>query len=153
MPYTGGQTQIEEQAWSGTKLQEWKGTHVRVEYFSRLAGSSDHVQQSDLDYHTPRRFPHLFLNGPYNQYGYDAGLSNQMKLIDNSTWEHHFMTEWSLAGTLAQINVWGINPDGKPDQSLLMEIPSLIAFRRLPCLQLSSTSHSLHQNPPLVGGL
>ena len=38
MPYVGGKSQIEKQAWSGTKSQSWKGDHVRVEYFSRLGG-------------------------------------------------------------------------------------------------------------------
>ena len=48
MPYEGGITEIKEQKWSGTKLQAWKGTHVRCEYFSRLGGSSDHIQESDI---------------------------------------------------------------------------------------------------------
>ncbi len=149
MPYDGGKTKIEEQSWSGTDLQSWKGTHVRVEYFSRLAGSSDHVQQGDLDYHTPRRFPHLFLNGPYNQYGYDAGLENEMKLSNNNTWEHHFMTEWSLSGALAQINVWGINPDGKPDQTVVMgDADGDSILDRLPPSSLSSIVLNITQPPP-----
>ncbi|KAK5195631.1 Cell wall alpha-1,3-glucan synthase ags1 [Exophiala xenobiotica] len=149
MPYDGGNTKIEEQPWSGTDLQSWKGTHVRVEYFSRLAGSSDHIQQGDLDYHTPRRFPHLFLNGPYNQYGYDAGLENQMKLSNNNTWEHHFMTEWSLSGALAQINVWGINPDGKPDQTVVMgDADGDSILDRLPPSSLSSIVLNITQPPP-----
>ncbi|KIX10110.1 uncharacterized protein Z518_01191 [Rhinocladiella mackenziei CBS 650.93] len=149
MPYEGGKTQIEEQEWSGTDLQSWKGTHVRVEYFSRLAGSSDHMQQGDVDFSTPRRFPHLFLNGPYNQYGYDAGLDNEMKLSNNSTWEHHFMTEWSLSGTLAQINVWGINPDGKPDQTVVMgDSDGDSVLDRLPPSSLSSVVLNITQPPP-----
>ncbi|EXJ62578.1 alpha-1,3-glucan synthase [Cladophialophora yegresii CBS 114405] len=149
MPYRGGKTQIESQAWSGTKLQSWKGDHVRVEYFSRLAGSSDHVQEGDVGFSTPRRFPHLFLNGPYNQYGYDAGLSNEMKLTDNSTWDHHFMTEWSLAGTLAQINVWGLNPDGKPDQTMVMgDADGDSILDRLPPSSLSSVVLNITQPPP-----
>lgn len=148
-PYTGGQTEIEEQSWSGTKLQKWKGTHVRVEYFSRFAGSSDHIQQADLDSHTPRRFPHLFLNGPYNQYGFDAGLDNEMKLTDNSTWEHHFMTEWSLSGTLAQINVWGVNPDGQPDQTYVLgDADGDSVLDRLPPSSLSSVVLNITQPPP-----
>ncbi|EXJ79989.1 alpha-1,3-glucan synthase [Capronia epimyces CBS 606.96] len=149
MSYGGGKTQIEEQPWSGTDLQSWKGTHVRVEYFSRLAGSSDHIQQGDLDYDIPRRFPHLFVNGPYNQYGYDAGLDNRMKLTTNSTWEHHFMTEWSLSGALAQINVWGINPDGKPDQTFVMgDADGDSVLDRLPPSSLSSVVLNITQPPP-----
>jgi hypothetical protein len=37
-----------------------------------LAGSSDHVQQADINSHK-RRFPHMWLNGPYNAYGFDKG--------------------------------------------------------------------------------
>ncbi|KAI1614097.1 hypothetical protein EDD36DRAFT_417944 [Exophiala viscosa] len=149
MPYQGGKSQIEEQAWSGTRVQAWKGTHVRVEYFSRLAGSSDHIQESDLNSDTPRRFPHLFLNGPYNQYGYDAGLKNQMTLTSNATWEHHFMTEWSLSGALAQINVWGINPDGQPDETIVMgDADGDSILDRLPPSSLSSVVLNITQPPP-----
>ncbi|EXJ83816.1 alpha-1,3-glucan synthase [Capronia coronata CBS 617.96] len=149
MPYEGGQSLIEEQPWSGTHLQAWKGTHVRVEYFSRLAGSSDHIQEGDVDHNIPRRFPHLFLNGPYNQYGYDAGLDNKMKLTTNSTWEHHFMTEWSLSGAVAQINVWGINPDGKPDQSFVMgDADGDSVLDRLSPSSLTSVVLNITQPPP-----
>lgn len=151
MPYKGGKAEIEEQPWSGTKLQSWKGTHVRVEYFSRLAGSSDHIQQGDLGYHTSRRFPHLFLNGPYNQYGYDAGLDNEMTLSENSTWHHHFMTEWSPSpsGVLAQINVWGVNPDGKPDQTIVMgDADGDSILDRLPPSSLSSVILNITDAPP-----
>jgi alpha-1,3-glucan synthase len=149
MPYVGGKSRIDRQAWSGTSLQSWSGEHVRVEYFSRLAGSSDHVQEGDVGFGTERRFPHLFLNGPYNQYGYDAGLNNKMKLSTNGTWSHHFMTEWSLAGTLAQINVWGINPDGKPDQTMVMgDADGDSILDRLPPSSLSSVVLNITQAPP-----
>jgi len=148
MVYHGGQQKIHAQAWSGTHLQSWKGEHVRVEYFSRLAGSSDHVQQGDLDITTQRRFPHLFLNGPYNEYGYDAGLDNEMTLTSNSTWEHHFMTEWSPSGALAQINVWGINPDGQPDQSYVMgDADGDSILDRLPPSSLSAVVLNITRPP------
>ena len=149
MSFIEGQNQIEEQKWSGTSQQAWKGHHVRVEYFSRLAGSSDHVQEGDVGFSTPRRFPHLFLNGPYNQYGYDAGLDNEMKLTDNATWDHHFMTEWSPAGALAQINVWGLNPDGHPDQTVVMgDADGDSILDRLPPSSLSSVVLNITQPPP-----
>ena len=91
-----------------------------MEYFSRLAGSSAHVQQADLDFNYQRRFPHIFLNGPYNAYGYDAGLNNEMKLVDDHTWTLNWMVEWSPNGSVVQANVWGINPDGMPDQSFVL---------------------------------
>ena len=105
--YTGGNFSLEKLPWSGTKLQAWPGEHVLVQYWSRLTGSSDHVQEADLDDTvTPRRFPHLFWQGPYNQYGFDAGLKNEM-VLDKSTglWTFDFMYEWP---TIAQVNVWGI---------------------------------------------
>ena len=117
MPYKGGNSTIDLQPWSGTKQQKWKGQHVRVEYYERLSGSSAYRQEGDHDFGTARRFPHLFLNGPYNQYGFDAGLPNDLKMLNDSNWGRHFMTEWPA---VAQINVWGINPDGKPDQSYVM---------------------------------
>lgn len=111
-PYVGGTEDIEKQPWSGTKLQAWKGEHVRVEYYSRLGGSSDHVQQADVN--SPRRrFPNMWLNGPYNEYGFDAGLNNKVELIDDYTWSHHWMVEWSKNGSVAQLNVWGIDPNGQ----------------------------------------
>ena len=122
-PYIGGVHEIEKQPWSGTKLQAWKGEHVRVEYFSKLAGSSDHVQQADLDVKYQRRFPHIFLNGPYNAYGYDAGLNNEMNLVGDNEWsldwmvvsyprvEHRAGAGWSLhspASCLARcLNIGG----------------------------------------------
>jgi alpha-1,3-glucan synthase len=71
-----------------------------------LAGSSDHVQHADLGRQNlpPRRFPHLFWNGPFNQYGFDAGLNNQLELgNDDGRWKFNFMTEWPA---IAQVNVW-----------------------------------------------
>lgn len=64
MPFVGGMHEIENQPWSGTKLQAWEGEHVRVEYWSRLAGSSAHVQQADLGVKYKRRVPHIFFEGP-----------------------------------------------------------------------------------------
>ncbi|KPI41393.1 Cell wall alpha-1,3-glucan synthase ags1 [Cyphellophora attinorum] len=148
--YTGGVQEIQKQPWSGTSLQKWLGEHVRVEYFSRLGGSSDHVIQGDVGKGVKaRRFPHMFLNGPYNQYGYDAGLNNKMSLSADNTWTHHWMTEWSLSGALAQINIWGINPDGKPDASwVLGDIDSDSVLDRLPPSSLSAVVLNVTRPPP-----
>ena len=150
MPYEGGITEIKEQKWSGTKLQAWKGTHVRCEYFSRLGGSSDHIQESDIGKSVKqRRFPHMFLNGPYNQYGYDAGLNNKMSLSGDNEWSHHWMVEWSNNGTLAQINVWGMNPDGKPDQTMIMgDADGDSVLDRLPPSALSAVVLNVTKAPP-----
>ena len=150
MPYTGGLHEIQKQNWSGTSLQEWDGDHVRVEYFSRLGGSSDHVQEADNGQGVKqRRFPHMFLNGPYNQYGYDAGLNNQMKLSADNEWTHDWMVEWSMNGSLAQINVWGINPDGKPDQTQVFgDVDGDSVLDRLPPSSLSSLVLNITEPPP-----
>ena len=150
MPYEGGISEIKKQDWSGTKLQSWKGYHVRCEYFSRLGGSSDHIQQGDLGKGVKqRRFPHMFLNGPYNQYGYDAGLNNEMSLSGDSEWSHHWMVEWSNNGTLAQINVWGMNPDGKPDQTMIMgDADGDSVLDRLPPSALSAVVLNVTKPPP-----
>ena len=114
LPYSGGNTTIEKQPWSGTKAQAWTGDHIIVEYWSQKTGSSDHQQQGDLagTSDKPRRYPHLFMHGGFNQYGYDSGLSETMVQNSSGLWEWDFMTEWPSE---FQVNVWGSNPDGKPD--------------------------------------
>ncbi|KAI9836233.1 MAG: hypothetical protein M1819_001570 [Sarea resinae] len=113
-PYTGANTTITPQSWNGTSTQKWKGDHVMVQYWSRMTGSSDHLQQGDVagSKGPPRRFPHLYIHGPFNEFGYDAGLPNKMKQDSEGNWNVNYMTEWP--GQF-QINAWGMNPDGKPD--------------------------------------
>lgn len=117
--YEGGDTTITELSWSGTRLQRWSGHHVMLQYWSQMAGSSDHIQHADADWagKVPRLFPHFFVQGNYNMFGYDGGLPNRLSL-DSSTGvsKFHLSTEWP---TLLQLNVWGMNPDGKPDQTFV----------------------------------
>ncbi|KAJ5951190.1 Glycosyl transferase family 1 [Penicillium vulpinum] len=138
--YKGGNDTIERLKWSGTKDQEWEGEHVRVEYWSRLTGSSDYVQQGDVDWvpSVPRRFPHVHFNGPYNQYGYDGGLNNKIELDPKTgVWSFHFTSEWPAVG---QLNIWGMNPDGKPDQSwVLGDMDNDTILDRSPPSSLSAT--------------
>lgn len=53
-----------------TTTHFWEGNHIRVQYYSQMAGSS--AQAVDSDYgvtdNTPRRVPQLLLRGPYNQW-------------------------------------------------------------------------------------
>lgn len=112
LPYTGGNSTLARQPWSGTKEQAWKGDHVIVQYWGQLVGSSDHYQHGDVDWNRPRRFPNLWIEGDFNQYGYDAGLANQMHLNSNSTWDINFNAEWPAQILLS---AWGINPDSNPD--------------------------------------
>ena len=137
--YKGGNDTIDRLHWSGTKKQQWKGDHIRVEYWSRLTGSSDYKQEGDVNWgNTQRRFPHVFFNGPYNEYGYDGGLDNVMKLDEETgNWKYHFTSEWPAVG---QLNIWGINPDGQPDQSwVLGDIDYDHVLDRMPPSSLSAT--------------
>lgn len=116
--YTPGNTSLPAQTWSGNSAQQkWSGDHVQVQYWSRIAGSSSHVVEGDLvGSQTPRRrFPHFFIHGSFNQYGYDSGLSNEMSQLENGTWMFDFLTEWP---SQFQLNVWGMADDGSPDVSM-----------------------------------
>lgn len=116
MDYTPGNATLPAQTWTGTKRQTWSGDHVKVQYWSKAAGSSDHVVEGDLHGSTAvqRRYPHFFIHGAFNQYGYDSGLPNQMSQLDNGTWMFDFMDEWP---SNFQLNVWGMAPNGRPDVS------------------------------------
>lgn len=146
--YKGGNDTIERLPWSGTKKQDWDGEHIRVEYWSRWTGSSDYVQQGDADWNhqISRRFPHAFFNGPYNQYGYDAGLDNNVRLdTKTGTWSYHLTSEWPAVG---QVNIWGINPDGKPDQSwVLGDTDNDTILDRSPPSALSATLINITHAP------
>ena len=148
MPYDGGLTPISVLPWNGTTLQEWPGEHVRVEYWSQLSGSSDHIQEGDLDAagQVPRRFPHLFLDGPFNLYGFDAGPSNAFNLQSSGQWIFYFLTEWP---TIAQINVWGLDPDKQPDQTYVLgDIDGDSVLDRLPPSQLAPAVINITEPPP-----
>ena len=94
-PYVGGNTTLETQSWTGTKVQEWSGEHVMVQYWGSLIGSSDHMQQGDLKARPhPRRYPNLFVHGSFNEYGYDSGLAATMHQNKDGLWEYDFMAEW-----------------------------------------------------------
>ncbi|KAJ5778652.1 hypothetical protein N7520_001898 [Penicillium odoratum] len=145
--YAGGNDTIERLPWSGTKKQAWDGDHVRVEYWSRLTGSSDYVQEGDANWgSTPRRYPHVFFNGPYNEYGYDGGLDNVVHLDEvDGHWKYHFTSEWPAVG---QLNIWGINPDGQPDQSwVLGDVDYDNVLDRMPPSSLSATLINITDAP------
>ena len=113
-PYHDDNTTLTPQKWSGTKAQRWSGDHVAVQYWNRQLGSSSTVQQGDLSGTNPipRRYPHFFIHGSFNEYGYDSGLANAMDQDQTGLWNFNFMTEWP---SQFQANVWGSDMDGKPD--------------------------------------
>lgn len=147
-PYQSGLVAVSAHPASHSTRKTWDGEHVRVEYFSRLGGSSSHVQQGDL-HAKARRFPHMYLNGPYNAYGYDAGLDNKMRLTEDYTWEYNWNREWSNNGTIAQINVWGIGPDGTPDQTMVLgDIDGDSVLDQLPPSSLAQLVLNVTAPPP-----
>jgi alpha-1,3-glucan synthase len=103
--------------WSGTEAQAWEGHHVMVQYWSQALGSSSFIQHGDLNYDIPRRVPNLWANGKFNQFGYDGGYKNALKRTDDGLMQWHYMDEWPGQ---VQLNAWGMNPDGKPDQTWIM---------------------------------
>jgi len=115
-PYSGGKLVLKKQSWSGAKHQEWEGEHVIMNYWSRATGSSDHYQHGDLarDDKPARRWPHAFVEGVFNQWGYDLGIRNRMHQNDQGEWIYDLFAEWP---TNISVNVWGMNPDGQPDKS------------------------------------
>ncbi|EPY52099.1 alpha-1,4-glucan synthase Ags1 [Schizosaccharomyces cryophilus OY26] len=115
MDYNGGLTKLKPANWTGTKKQAWEGEHVHVQYWSDLTASANYMQQGDYDFKYRRLFPHMFLEGDFNQYGYDSGVQNEFKQVDDSLWEVGF-TSAKYPATV-QFNVWGMNPDGKPDRT------------------------------------
>lgn len=117
--YKGGSTTIAELPWSGTRRQGWLGHHVILQYWSKMAGSSDHILHADVEWFNkiPRRFPHMFAHGLFNLFGYDSGLISEFTLdAKTGTSTFHLSTEWP---TTVQLNVWGMNPDGHPDRTFV----------------------------------
>lgn len=114
--YTGDKIILKKQSWSGTRLQEWDGEHVILHYWSRMTGSSDHVQHSDLDRddQPPRRWPHAWVEGDWNLWGFDSGIRNHLTQDVGGKWTFGLFTEWP---TDVMINIWGMNPDGNPDKT------------------------------------
>lgn len=139
-PYKGGVTQLKPTNWTGTDLQAWDGDHVIIQYHSKMVGSSSHYQHTDLNMKNPvpRRFPHLWALGPFNQYGFDAGLNSQFSLEQDGRWKYTFLHEWP---TKFQVNAWGVNPSGQPDQTwVLGDVDNDTVLDRMPPSSLGDTA-------------
>lgn len=140
-------TTLEPKVWSGTKLQDWIGEHVLVQYWSRLASSSDHVQHGDLGIGShQRQFPNVFLEGVFNRHGYDGGIANQMQTRNNNVWSIDFVYEWP---TQVSVNLWGMNPDGQPDQTRVYgDIDGDYVLDRIPPYSLINNVINITDPPP-----
>lgn len=99
--YTGANTNLTAQPWTGAKWQAWIGDHVIVNYWSPLTGSSDHIQHGGLDSGYIRRWPHAFVEGVWNIFGYDAGIDNNMELIADGIWSFKLAAEWPSQVTIS----------------------------------------------------
>jgi alpha-1,3-glucan synthase len=135
--------------WTGTEKQRWVGEHVTVQYWSSFSGSSSHIQEGDLElpdnYPALRRWPHVFMMGPFNLYGYDAGIDNGMKINQNGEWTYDFLADWPAN---VQANLWGVNPDGKPDQSYVYgDVDGDSILDRLPPSSLAMNSVNITVGP------
>ncbi|GKT68656.1 alpha-glucan synthase [Colletotrichum tofieldiae] len=140
------ETKVVKQAWNGTKDQEWKGEHVIVQYYSKLLGSSAYKVHADLDYNTPRRIPHMFAVGKFNQFGYDSGLTKALKHESESQWTWHYMDEWP---NYFKFSVWGMNPDKMPDQSFVYgDVDGDNVVERLPPSSLFENAVNITVAPP-----
>ncbi|KIY70932.1 glycosyltransferase family 5 protein [Cylindrobasidium torrendii FP15055 ss-10] len=84
----------------------WDGEHIMVQYWSPATASASHVINADLNYSKKRRVPQFLARGPYNTWGYDEGLTSQMKQNDDGHWELEIMATWP---TYVQLNVWGFD--------------------------------------------
>ncbi|KAL3420474.1 alpha-1,3-glucan synthase-like protein [Phlyctema vagabunda] len=118
-PYVGGKTQVNMSAVDASKGP--KGKHVILEYWSKLAGSSSHVQHSDLtttiETQPSKRFPHIYPQGRFNKFGYDGYFgSSGMEQQHDGTWTYAFMDEWPSSFVL---NVLGLDKKGKPDRNVV----------------------------------
>ncbi|OQD89036.1 hypothetical protein PENANT_c003G00867 [Penicillium antarcticum] len=118
--YDGGSSRINTLPWSGTKQQRWDGDHVILQYWSKAAGSAQHIQRMDLRTKdtAPRRFPHLFAFGDFNRFGKDIGLKSAFSHDrKEGTWKFHLSAEWP---SRFQVNVWGLNADKELDRTLVL---------------------------------
>jgi alpha-1,3-glucan synthase len=118
-----------------------------VQYHSSTLGTSDHLQHGDLNSkQTPRRFPHLFLQGDFNKHGTEVGFSNKLKLNGEGSWAFDLLAEWPQS---LQLNEWGINPDGKADQTFVFgDIDKDDVLDRLPPSALVPAAIQLNSSPP-----
>lgn len=90
--YVPGNASLPNFAQTNIEDADWQGQHIRVQYWSQLTGSSDHIVEGDVGSgQSRRRYPHFFVHGSFNQYGYDQGLPNKMAQSKNGTWEFDFL--------------------------------------------------------------
>ncbi|KAM0701921.1 hypothetical protein Q7P35_010831 [Cladosporium inversicolor] len=148
LDYSGGNSSLSDQKWTGKDNQDWEGEHVRVQYWSKMTGSADHIVEGNIHGSTlpPRRYPHFFVHGSFNQYGFDAGIENKMHQLDNGSWVYDFMAEWP---TQFQLNVWGMAENGQPDLSTAMgDVNNDTVLDRISPVSLQGAVTNITNNGP-----
>ncbi|KAF9483766.1 modular protein with glycoside hydrolase family 13 and glycosyltransferase family 5 domains [Pholiota conissans] len=99
-------TTIEKSVFDNSELF-WKGDHIQVQYWSQATLSSAHMIHADYGWSgKPRRVPQFLTRGPFNNWGFDSGISNLMTQNDEGLWELEIMATWP---TYVQLNVWGFD--------------------------------------------
>lgn len=81
----------------------WEGQHIIMQYWSELASSSTAVVHADRGHSNPRRVPQFIARGPFNTWGFDAGIDAQFTQKDSGVWELPIMATWP---TYVQLNVF-----------------------------------------------
>ncbi|KAF8197459.1 modular protein with glycoside hydrolase family 13 and glycosyltransferase family 5 domains [Pholiota molesta] len=80
------------------------------EIISRLESSNlsaAHMIHADYGWSgMPRRVPQFLTRGPFNNWGFDSGISNLMTQNSDGLWELEIMATWP---TYVQLNVWGFD--------------------------------------------
>lgn len=153
LDYVPGNAALSNQKWSGEDKKAWEGEHVRVQYWSKMTGSSDHIVEGNLHGSNlpPRRYPHFFVHGSFNQYGFDGGIENKMHQLDNGTWAFDFMAEWP---TQFQLNVWGMADNGQPDLTTAMgDVNNDTVLDRISPVSLQGAVTNITNNGPEGSGL
>ncbi|KAG6866947.1 hypothetical protein C0991_003863 [Blastosporella zonata] len=112
-----GQSWTNWTAWENTTVMDasafassdnfWDGHHVMVQYWSEAAMSVAHVVHADAGYSGPQRHvPQFLARGPFNDWGFDQGISSLMTQNSDGLWELEIMASWP---TYVQLNVWGFD--------------------------------------------
>ncbi|KNZ71786.1 Cell wall alpha-1,3-glucan synthase mok13 [Termitomyces sp. J132] len=89
----------------------WDGDHVMLQCkfadWSQAVLSVAHVVHADAKYSgAQRRVPQFLARGPFNEWGFDLGISSLMTQNSDGLWELEIMASWP---TFVQLNVWGFD--------------------------------------------
>jgi alpha-1,3-glucan synthase len=75
--------------------------------WSQATLSAAAVIHADYGYSgAKRRVPQFLVRGPFNSWGFDQGIANQMEKNSDGLWELEIMASWP---TFMQLNVWGFD--------------------------------------------